>query len=701
MNSNFKEIGDREGDKKTNITSDETNPTNQKQPADFNSSILNQPNHIIPPLSPISSSENETFDDIPTHMLENDGSDGNFDENFDAEIDLNSIVCPTMGCPAELCYTGSSVTGSENGNAVCTNIENQKSQLNSISPISSTSYSRASHSSSGLGTEINCMRSDSALNLNNQPMQMVQIQNEDGTISNCYLPVMSEDAFRSQNSVSVKNEVHQETATIPTVDQAQFLIDQNDADSLDVNGPIGPKNPGKKCSNSIDNDFPIIPPSPKKRMMTIDGDESISVSPSIKSWVKETFVCQNNDLDDNEEKNESKFNDSGLDIGTACSTKREMNYSPKKKGKNRVINKVKEYDDLKINMLSYSPISRKRKKSSNSNYIKQESNSKNNQIKEIKQIDHNPQKPTQKTRAKTPHQQYACDIPNCNSIFTRFEDLTRHRKMHSSDRPFHCTHPNCNFRCKRKDNLKSHQRTHEAKRYFCEFEMCKRKERGFTRKDELKRHYFSHIRKYRKKIELCRDEEVGKYRVLLDRLYVLSENSIKVKSEAETDAGTGKSAVGKNLSQIPSKFNNNDHELLKLEQSYCNIKQECISPTMINYPATTAFNPITTATTISNPSLTLNPLPLVPVCFNLNGFNWNHLPDNLQQTFQQIIKNNGNMELSQLTASPMFNNITNTNFGPKIQPINPLLLLQNGNGPNNYTHTEEAHNLTSTEENNL
>ena len=71
--------------------------------------------------------------------------------------------------------------------------------------------------------------------------------------------------------------------------------------------------------------------------------------------------------------------------------------------------------------------------------------------------------------------------------------------------------------------------------------MCKRKERGFTRKDELKRHYFSHIRKYRKKIELCRDEEVGKYRVLLDRLYVLSENSIKVKSEAETDAGTGKS----------------------------------------------------------------------------------------------------------------------------------------------------------------
>lgn len=54
---------------------------------------------------------------------------------------------------------------------------------------------------------------------------------------------------------------------------------------------------------------------------------------------------------------------------------------------------------------------------------------------------------------------FACDHPNCNKRFTRNEELTRHKKIHSGDKPFPCEV--CGKRFGRKDHLKKHIRTHE------------------------------------------------------------------------------------------------------------------------------------------------------------------------------------------------------------------------------------------------
>ena len=47
------------------------------------------------------------------------------------------------------------------------------------------------------------------------------------------------------------------------------------------------------------------------------------------------------------------------------------------------------------------------------------------------------------------------------------------------------------------------------KKFFCrcDFLNCKRRDRGFTRFDELKRHYDSHLRKLEQKIKGCKSEK--------------------------------------------------------------------------------------------------------------------------------------------------------------------------------------------------
>lgn len=53
---------------------------------------------------------------------------------------------------------------------------------------------------------------------------------------------------------------------------------------------------------------------------------------------------------------------------------------------------------------------------------------------------------------------FKCDSKECGKTFTRNEELTRHKRIHSGLRPFPCTH--CGKRFGRKDHLKKHTRTH-------------------------------------------------------------------------------------------------------------------------------------------------------------------------------------------------------------------------------------------------
>lgn len=59
-----------------------------------------------------------------------------------------------------------------------------------------------------------------------------------------------------------------------------------------------------------------------------------------------------------------------------------------------------------------------------------------------------------------PIKYYVCQFKGCNMKFKRSEHLTRHRLVHTMERPFSCTHPGCNKAFSRADNLRQHTRIH-------------------------------------------------------------------------------------------------------------------------------------------------------------------------------------------------------------------------------------------------
>ncbi|KAJ9078950.1 hypothetical protein DSO57_1001165 [Entomophthora muscae] len=59
-----------------------------------------------------------------------------------------------------------------------------------------------------------------------------------------------------------------------------------------------------------------------------------------------------------------------------------------------------------------------------------------------------------------PIKYYVCQFHNCNMKFKRSEHLTRHRLVHTMERPFSCNYPGCNKAFSRMDNLRQHFRIH-------------------------------------------------------------------------------------------------------------------------------------------------------------------------------------------------------------------------------------------------
>ena len=98
-------------------------------------------------------------------------------------------------------------------------------------------------------------------------------------------------------------------------------------------------------------------------------------------------------------------------------------------------------------------------------------------------------------RARTPPNErpYACPVETCPRRFSRSDELTRHMRTHTGQKPFQCRICMRNF--SRSDHLTTHIRTHTGEKPFA----CETCGRRFARSDERRRHMKIHLREQSKK----------------------------------------------------------------------------------------------------------------------------------------------------------------------------------------------------------
>jgi hypothetical protein len=90
-----------------------------------------------------------------------------------------------------------------------------------------------------------------------------------------------------------------------------------------------------------------------------------------------------------------------------------------------------------------------------------------------------PNRPSKTPINERPH---PCPVDGCPRRFSRSDELTRHLRIHTGDKPFQCKI--CSRAFSRSDHLTTHIRTHTGEKPFT----CETCGRRFARSDERKRH---------------------------------------------------------------------------------------------------------------------------------------------------------------------------------------------------------------------